>query len=155
MRDLKKEKKVIYVKYPLCLSYLFSPTETRFISHMINAEFLKGSGFDTDWSRKEWMRRMGLTEYSFDSAIKSLIEIGLLTKENNDLGNKVYYTFDMEQYNKLVSILSVTHNIGKLIDFCETKFKREKRTIASITPEEISELEEASGSGLKKKLTPM
>jgi hypothetical protein len=122
---------------------------------MINAEFLKSSGFDTDWSRKEWMRRMGLTEYSFDNAVKSLMEIGLLAKENNDLGNKVYYSFDMEQYNKLVSILSVTHNIGKLIDFCEIKFKKEKRTITSITSEEIAELGKASGSGLKKKLNSM
>jgi hypothetical protein len=119
---------------------------------MINAEFLKKSGYDTDWSRKEWMKKMGLTQYSFDSAVKTMTTIGLLTKKNNELGNKVYYSFDMGQYNNLVAILSVTHNVSKLIDFCETKFKKEKRTVADITLEEVAELEEQSGSGLKKKL---
>lgn len=151
MSNPSKKNQVFFVKYPLCLSYLFSPTETRFIAHMIDAEFLKSYGYDTAWSRREWMRRMGLTEYSFDGAVKSLMKIGLLIKRNNDFGNRVYYTFNMELYDKLVSILSVTNNVDRLISFCEMKFRQEKRTIESITPEEISELKQEDTKALKKK----
>lgn len=146
-----RKNKVYFVKYPLCLSCLFSPTQTRFIAHMIEAEFLKSCGYNTDYSRKEWMRKMGLTEYSFDNAVKTLMEMGILSKRNNVLGNRVYYSFDMDVYDQLIAILSATENIEKITHFCDTKFKQEKRTVESITAEEISELEKVERFSLKRR----
>lgn len=136
--EMNEKKKAIFVKYPLCLSYLFSPTETRFIIHMIDAEFLRSKGYNINWSRSNYIKKMGLTEYSFDNAVKKMTRIGLLTKTNNKQGNRVFYSFDMERYNKLIMILSTTRNIDKVIRFFDRIFEKENRTIESVTEEEIA-----------------
>ncbi|MDR1718028.1 MAG: hypothetical protein LBS20_19500 [Prevotella sp.] len=143
--ESNKKKESPYVKYPVCLSYLFNPGESRFIIHMIEIEFLKDQGYNTNWTRAEYMKRMGLNEYSFERCIKRLVKMGLLSKTNNKLKNKVYYSFNMQLYDRLVEILSVTCNIDKLIEFCETKFIRDARPIESITEKETDDLRADNG----------
>ena len=144
----KKEKLSPFGKYPYCLTYLFSPGESRFILHMLEVDFLKKQGYNTDWTRAEYMKRMGLNLYTFENCVRRLEKMNLLTRRHNNLRNRVYYSFNMELYDTLVNILSSTCNIDKLIEFCETKFKKGNRSIESITEEEIAELK--SGNGLKK-----
>ncbi len=144
----KREKLAPFAKYPYSLSYLFTPGESRFILHMIEADFLKKQGYDTDWTRAEYMKRMGLNLYTFEHCVRKLEGMNLLTRRHNALGNRVYYLFNMDLYDRLVEILSATCNVDKLIEFCDTKFKHENRSIESITEEEIVELK--SGNGLKK-----
>lgn len=136
----KKPESLPFVKYHTGLSYLFNPAETRFILHMIDIEYKKSNGYNTNWSRRQFMKIMQLNEYTFDNCIKRMIAIGLLSKRNNGLGNKVYYLFDMQVYEKLVRILTSTYNVDKLIDFCGLYFKSNSRTIQSITDDEILSL---------------
>jgi hypothetical protein len=153
MNEQKKKLKrsIPFVKYYLELSYLFSPEECRFIMHMTDIEFLKKSGYQTGWSKKEYIKRMGLSEYSFDKSVERLQKMGLLSRTHNSLGNKVFYSFDMDLYNRLVEILSMTCDIDKLIAFCNINFVEQSRSIESITEQEINDLETHNK---KKKIHP-
>ncbi|MBF0577402.1 hypothetical protein [Dysgonomonas sp. GY617] len=137
MNNRQKSETLPFVKYHTGLSYLFNPAETRFILHMIDIEYKKSNGYNVNWSRAQYMKIMGLNEYTFDKCIKRMIEIGLLSKRNNDLGNKVYYSFDMKVYDKLVKILTSTYNVNKLIHFCDSVFKNQQRMVQSVTNDEI------------------
>lgn len=128
------------VKYPLALSYLFSPGEARFILHMVYIEMLKRYGYKMKLSKACFQRQMNLNEYTFNRTVKKLEEMGLISISYNKKGTRVYYTFDLDLYEKLVTILSVTDNVDKLIKFCDSKFVKGKRTIDSITPWEIAYL---------------
>lgn len=132
-------RKFLYVEYPLGLSYLFTPSETRFILHMINFEYLKKHGFSTNWSNAEYIKRMGISKNAFNNSVKKLIHMRLLKKWNNKLGNRVYYSFDLEVYGKLVDILSCTNNVDELIKFCEMYFKQ-GRLVEDIAEREIVKL---------------
>lgn len=87
---------------------------------------------------------MGMTCYTFDKCIETLLAIGLLTKINNIEGNRVYYNLDMDLYDRLVHILSANKNVYTMIDFCRKNFKAGGRRIDSITDEELLELSEQS-----------
>lgn len=92
----------------------------------------------TDWNREEYMKRMGLKEYNFDKSIKRLIKLGLLIKTNNEERNKVFFSFNVERYEKFVQVLSQIRNVDKLICFCNTYFSTESpRLIDDITQGEI------------------
>jgi hypothetical protein len=148
MDKKKKNETAPYVKYPLALSYLFNPVESRFILHMIEAEFLKKQGYDTGWTRAGYAKRMGLKECAFERCVKRMVDMELLAVRHNKLGNRVFFSFNMALYEKLVSILSATCHVDSLIDFCDTKFKKEARSIESITEQEIETLR--SNNGLRK-----
>lgn len=132
-------RKFLYVEYPLALSYLFTPSEARFILHMINFEYLKKHGFLTNWSNAEYIKRIGISKNAFNNCVKKLIKMKLLKKWNNKLGNRVYYSFDLEVYTKLIYILSCTNNVDELIKFCNISFKQ-GRLVEDITEKEIIEL---------------
>ncbi|NDV80808.1 hypothetical protein D0T87_02295 [Bacteroides sp. 51] len=139
--DTVKRQRVYYVKIPIGFSYLLSPTQERFLIHMVDFDYLKRYGNDINWSKAEYMKRMGLTEYAFDRAAKKLVQMGLIDKSVNEAGNRVYYSLNKPVYDRLGVILSSTRNVNRLISFCETKFMKENRDIMSITDEELEELE--------------
>ncbi|MDR2002666.1 MAG: hypothetical protein LBQ74_06515 [Prevotella sp.] len=140
MEKKDKKKPLPFVKYYTGLSCMFSPAETRFILHMVDIGYKKQCGYYTDWTRAEYMKIMGLREYTFDKCAGRLISLGLLSRTNNAKGNKVYYSFDMELYGILIRMLTVTCSIDKLSEFCKRNFTEGNRTIRSITGEEIEEL---------------
>jgi DNA-binding MarR family transcriptional regulator len=118
---------------------------------MIEIDSLHKRGYDTQWTQSDYARRMGLKEYAFKRCVKRFVELNLLTVRYNTQGNRVYYSFNTEMYEKLVAILTVTGHVDRLIEFCDTEFKKGGRPIESITPEEIAAL----GSENKpKKLHP-
>lgn len=139
-----------YVKCYNKLSYLFTPNETRFIQHIVEISFLKDHGYDTDWAKQTYIKRMGLKETSFDKCVRKFTEMKLLHKWNNTQKNKVYYSWNWPVYEKLIRILSSTNNIDALINFADTYFKKNNRSIESITEDEIRMLSRHSGSDLKK-----
>lgn len=143
--EKEKEATLPFVKYYTGLSYLFTPAETRFILHMVDIEYKKSNGFNTNWSRSEYMKIMGLNQYSFDKTIKKLMRMKLLTRKYNRLGNHVSYSFNVSLYNKLIEILSATCNVNKLIEFCELNFNKLGREIRSIKKEEIEKLRSSDG----------
>lgn len=135
-----KDGKYPFVKYYTGLSYLFSPAETRFILHMADLEYKKGCGYIMNLARADYMKIMGLNEYSFDKCAGRLVQLGLLSKTYNAKGNRVYYSMDMEVYGKLVKIACASPDIDKTIGFCRKNFLERSRTIESITEEEIHDL---------------
>ena len=138
--EVKVPRQPSFVKYCTGLSYLFDPRETRFLLHMIDIDYMKSKGFLTDWSRSEYMKRMGLNKNAFNYCVKRMQEMKLLIKWNNSLGNKVFYALNRENYERLIRILSCTNNIDALISFCQNTFQS-GRSIESITEEEIQKLE--------------
>lgn len=145
MVEGKGNEKMPFVKYFTGLTYMFSPAERSFLLHMVDIDYKKNSGAYTDWGRTDYMKIMGLNKYNFDKCVKRFIELNLLEKTNNSCRNRVYYSFNIELYNRLVYILSSTCNVNKLIAFCNMNFREKKRSIESITDEEISELASYKG----------
>lgn len=133
-----------FIKFHKVLSLLFNPSEVIFILHMLDVESLKKHGHKIEWTRNFYMARMGMTSYTFDRCIETLMAIGLLTKTNNIEGNRVYYSLDMDLYDRLIHILSANKNVYIMIDFCMKNFKTDSRRIDSITDEELLELSKQS-----------
>ena len=137
-----------FVKCYNKLSYLFNPYETRFIQHMVEIEFIKSCGYDTNWSKITYMKRMGLKENTFDKCVRKFVSMKLLYKTFNDSKNKVYFSWNMGLYFKLVRILSITNDVDKLRDFCQVNFIKKNRMIDEISEDEIEILATPEDKGL-------
>lgn len=137
-----------FVKCYNKLSCLFNPYETRFIQHMVEIEFIKSCGYDTNWSKITCMKRMGLKENTFDKCVRRFVRMKLLYKTFNDSKNKVYYSWNMGLYFKLVRILSITNDVDKLRDFCQVNFIKKNRMIDEISEDEIEILVTPEDKGL-------
>ena len=122
------------------ISYLLSPDEERFLKHMVDIEFLERCGHKTDFTRREYMERMGLKEYTFDHCAKNLCDLELISKTSDSSRNKVHYTLNRPVYDKLILIATITRNHKRLIDFFGFNILKLGRTIESITDEEIDSL---------------
>lgn len=61
-------------------SYLLSPEEERFLKHMKEFEYIRRRGYSVNFTRAQYMRRMGLREYTFDRCARSLCRLGLIVK---------------------------------------------------------------------------
>ncbi|GAB6013310.1 hypothetical protein [Viscerimonas tarda] len=137
---MEQREKISFVKYYPGLSVMFKPVETLFILHMVRFEFLKTAGFRIRWSKAEYARRMGLKECAFIRCVKRLSAMKLLEVSHNPEGNRVFYSFNMSLYYRLVEILSATSDHDRLTAFCNRQFKKAGRPIESITDDEIREL---------------
>lgn len=136
---------IAFIKYHKVLSLLFNPSEVIFLLHMTDVESLKQMGHKVEWTRSFYIARMGMTTYTFDKCIDTLIDMELISKTNNSDRNKVYYHLNMENYTRLLQILSSNKNIYLIIDFCNKNFKKQKRKIADISDEEILEISRKIG----------
>lgn len=121
-------------------SYVLSPDEERFLKHMKEIAFLRRRGEKTDFTRSEYMRRMGLKEYTFDRCAKSLCQLGLIRKTADSSRNRVHYNLNEPVYDKLVRIVSTTRNIDRLIVFFAFHVFKLGKSIESLRDEEINEL---------------
>lgn len=133
-------RKGMYVRYHMGLSQILSPIESRFLMHMIETHYLSLWGFKIDFTRQQYMKRMGLKEHSFDSAAKSLLEFGLIDRAQGSCRNRVYYELNVKNYERLTEIVSSTQKIEKLRPFLDFNFKKLGRAIDSISDQELAEL---------------
>lgn len=139
MRSGKKLNEPFEKSYP-GFSYLLSPEEERFLKHMKEIAFLHRRGEKTDFTRAEYMRRMGLKEYTFDRCAKSLCELGLIVKTSDSSRNRVHYSLDEAVYDKLVRIVSLTRNIDRLIGFFDFHVFKLGKSIEILSDEDIEGL---------------
>lgn len=130
-------KKAPFVKYHLALTYLLSPSESRFILHMLEVSYMNSVGYDIYWSKAYYMKRMQLNEYTFNKCVSRLEVMGLIIKTKNSQNDKVHFSLNTETYHKLLSILTLNKSIDKLIEFRDAVFGKNNRSIDSITEEEI------------------
>lgn len=98
-------------------SYLLSPEEERFLKHMKEFEYIRRRGYSVNFTRAQYMRRMGLREYTFDRCARSLCRLGLIVKTEDSSRNRVHYRLNEEAYERLVRIVTTTRNIDRLIAF--------------------------------------
>lgn len=139
---MQEEQDLECIKYHTALPFIFSPAEQVFVLQMVSIELKKEKGIFVPRGRTEHMKQMQLTEYAFDKCITKMIKLGLLNKRNNKKMNRVYYYFNLENYNRLLKILSSTVNKDKLREFCRKNFIERTRNIDSITIHEIRKLEQ-------------
>lgn len=140
VKSIMKNPEPSFIKCYNKLSYIFNPYETRFIQHMIEIEFIKSCGYDTNWSKATYLKRMGLKENTFDNCVKRFTGMKLLDKKLNPQGNQVYFSWNMNLYFQLVKILSVTNDVDRLIDFCKINFIERGRMIDEISEDEVEVL---------------
>jgi hypothetical protein len=135
----KQKKNLPFIRYHTRLSLFFTPVEMIFALQMADYERLKASGRRISLSKAEYARRMGMKECAFERCVRCFIDLKLLTRQLNEQGNRVFYSFNMELYAKLIRIIAQTSDGGKLLAFFDT-FKKESRRLESISEEEIREL---------------
>lgn len=134
----EKNPQFAFVKCNLNLSCMFDANEIIFIMHMVDIAYLRSKGYNTVWSKKHLMLRMNIRLRVFDRCIKRMIELKLLERKLQD--GMYDYIWDMELYNRLLQIVSGTNDINRLKSFCEKVFIDQKRTIQSVSDEEIKRL---------------
>jgi hypothetical protein len=137
--DSKQKENLPFVKYHTRLSLFFNPSEMVFALQMADYERLKSTGRRIVLSKAEYARRMGMKECTFERCVRRFIDLKLLTKHLNEQGNRVFYSFNMELYGKLIRIIAQTSGRGKLLAFFE-QLKKESRTQDRISEEEIRSL---------------
>ena len=121
-------------------SYLLSPEEERFLKHMKEFEYIRRRGYSVNFTRAQYMRRMGLREYTFDRCARSLCRLGLIVKTEDSSRNRVHYRLNEEAYERLVRIVTTTRNIDRLIAFFDLHCFKLGKDILSLTDEEIDTL---------------
>jgi hypothetical protein len=129
----------MFVKYHLGLSCILSPKEARFMMHMVEIHHLTLWGYKTDYTRTEYMKRMGLGEHAFDTAAGSLTELGLVVRTGSR--NSVHYALNVEMYDRLVEIVSWAQNVERLSGFLDFNLRKLGRSIDSITDGELDKLQ--------------
>ena len=122
------------------LRYLLSPEEERFLKHMKEFEYIRRRGYSVNFTRAQYMRRMGLREYTFDRCARSLCRLGLIVKTEDSSRNRVHYRLNEEAYERLVRIVTTTRNIDRLIAFFDLHCFKLGKDILSLTDEEIDTL---------------
>lgn len=121
-------------------SYILTPDEERFLKHLKEIEFLRRMGQKVDFTRAEYMRRMGLKEYTFDQCGKSLCRLGLAIKTSDSSRNRVHYRLNEPVYEKLVRVVSTTRNIERLIGFFDFHVRKLGKSIDELTDQDIEGL---------------
>lgn len=139
MRPVRKVNKPFEKAYP-GFSYALSAEEERFLKHMLEFAYLRRKGEKTDFTRAEYMRRMGLKEYTFDRCAKTLCELGLIVRTAECNRNRVHYILNEPVYDKLVRIVSTTRNIDRLIEFFDYHVFILGKSIKNLSEEDIEGL---------------
>ena len=128
------------VRCYLGFSYLLSPAEERLLTHMVYFDQQTRLGHYTDFTRTQYMKRIGLREHAFDSAVRSLAEMGLITRVAESSQNRVHLSLNAEVYKRLIRICSASESWEKLSYFLDFNFRKLGRRIDEISDEELIEL---------------
>lgn len=144
-RTTKIEPKTLYRANPCGVaqpgvSYLLSPEEERFLKHMLEIEYMQGRGCDVNFTRAQYMRRMGLREYTFDRCARSLCRLGLIVKTEESSRNRVRYRIERQAYKRLERIVRTTRSPERLIAFFDFHCAKLGKSIPEISDEEIDSL---------------
>lgn len=132
-----------FIKYDPHLSCMFDASETVFILHMLDIAYIRSKGYNTVWSKGYLMKRMNIRLRTFDRCVKRMAELGLLDRLPQD--GMYDYLWNMTLYDRLLRIMSATRDINRLREFCRKIFIEQKRSIQSISEDEIKSLGSEDG----------
>lgn len=127
-----------FVKCNLNLCCMFDANEIIFIMHMVNIAYLRAEGYNTVWSKRYLMQRMNIRLRTFDRCVKRMTELKLLDRMPQE--GMYDYLWNMPLYDRLLKIISATKDINRLREFCRTTFIEQKKSIQSISDDEIRSL---------------
>lgn len=127
-----------FVKYYPTLSCMFDASESIFILHMLDIAYMRSKGYNTVWSKGHLMKRMNIRLRTFDRCVKRMTDLGLLDRLPQD--GMYDYLWNMSLYNRLLRIMSATRDVNRLSEFCRKTFVLQKRSIQSVSEEEIESL---------------
>jgi len=135
---LQKSPQPSFVKYYPSLSCMFDASEVVFILHMVDIAYLRSKGFNTVWSKGYLMKRMNIRLRIFDRCVKRMTGLGLLNRLPQD--GMYDYLWNMTLYNRLLRIMTATRDTNRIKEFCRKAFVEQKRSIQSISEDEIEAL---------------
>lgn len=134
----QKAPKAPFIKYYPHLSCMFDASEIIFILHMLDIAYIRSKGYNTVWSKGHLMKRMNIRLRTFDRCVKRMVEMELLDRLPQD--GMYDYLWNTALYNRLLRIMSATRDIDRLREFCRKIFVEQKRSIQSVSEEEIESL---------------
>ena len=137
---MQEPKNTRFVKIHPNFSCMFNATEISFLVLLLDQEYLKGIGLDSNWSRAYFQKSMKTGNEAFVKCTSRLEGMGLLSIAEKRFGNKKCYTLNITSYNMALNILDATNNRVALHEFCDTNFIEQKRKIEDISKEELEVL---------------
>ena len=91
-------------------------------------------------SKRYYMENMEMGSRIFDKCVEKTTRMGLL--ERVPVSGMYDYLWHMDSYNRLVGILAKLGDSFSTRAFCHRMFDVEKRTVASVSDEEVSQWKE-------------
>ena len=110
------------------------------ICHLNNCATGIATQDDTLRSKRYYMENMEMGSRIFDKCVEKTTRMGLL--ERVPVSGMYDYLWHMDSYNRLVGILAELGNPFSTRAFCHRMFDVEKRTVASVSDEEVSQWKE-------------
>lgn len=133
----------LFIPFMKCFTGLvgaFTPEEVIFMLYMADRTRLREKGYDTLRSKRYYMENMEMGSRIFDKCVEKTTRMGLL--ERVPVSGMYDYLWHMDSYNRLVGILAELGNPFSTRAFCHRMFDVEKRTVASVSDEEVSQWKE-------------
>ena len=134
------QKNTRFVKIHPNFSCMFNATEISFLVLLLDQEYLKDIGLDSNWSRAYFQKSMKTGNEAFVKCTSRLESMGLISITENGSKNKKCYSMNIGAYTMILNILDTTNNRVALHKFCETNFIEKKRRIEDISTGELDEL---------------
>lgn len=136
-----KEKKIpTFYKFYKGLMMAFDLPESAFMVYMADLDALRNLGHKTTRSLDAHLNHLGIGRRTFNRCVCKTIRMGLL--ERVPVDGMYDYFWDMQAYDRLVRIVSSTNSYVALRSFCKRVFDDDKRSVLSITEDEIYKLRE-------------
>ena len=108
--------------------------------YMADRTRLREKGYDTLRSKLYYMENMEMGSRISDKCVEKTTRMGLL--ERVPVSGMYDYLWHMDSYNRRVGILAELGNPLSTRAFCHRMFDVEKRTVASVSDEEVSQWKE-------------
>jgi len=117
---------------------IFSPDEIVFLLYVVNLHYLTRAGFSTAKNKLDHSLKCGMSTDRFDACVEKFSSMGLIAVLKPKIGI-FNYSIDMNDYKRLVQMIADVRHFSVAKKMCTKFFKIDKRTIESITYEEIDE----------------
>ena len=135
---MKEQSKFVFYRFYKGQMMAFDLPESAFMVYMADLNEIRKLGYNTLRPLRTHLGCLGIGRRSFERCIMKTTSMGLLKRVAVD--GKYDYFWDMEAYNRLIQIVSTTTKYTVLREFCNKAFEKDKRTVMSITYDEIQEL---------------
>ena len=125
-----------YLKCYSALRGAFKPAEIIFMMYMDDLSRLREKGYRTSRGKRAHMAATNLGLRAFGRCVEKMTHMGLL-EQRLEKGACTAYFWDVRSYARLVRMLHSIGDSSRSAAFCRQFFDVGKRSVASITDEEV------------------